>query len=399
MPDPIGNNPHEYGTDLSDEEMTEQDQSSDSEMSEAHASTEEHSGVPEGARRQAQPPASMAGTPNFERLMTTLPRLWTRVDMGHDAKDEYSPTTPTEEVMRQYADENNLPGPTGHSEQFTRDGSVAEFTHFGSVEVPSAHAEHYVKLRQHMAKALKGKKYLAVAENREDVKAVVLPYSARLNREALEGAPLQPVVRTQRGVKKVIAIVPTDEASFTSDGEFHSAATLGAHEMAHVARVVANPETGMPEHPPKVPYPSWTDTEEHYTVGVENAIARANGEAGKRDTHGGAGLFLTDDIHSTTPVDPLQRETIEKYRRQLQDLTQKMDGDRIAPRNLDEPIAIERANVASWVNANLSVHRQMPKIKSMVESGKSLDEIAADMKLREQQKEVVRRLFWPTAQQ
>jgi hypothetical protein len=393
MSSSIGDGSHGFGVGAGFpyEEAAEQVQSPDSGTKESHSSAEEHSGggVSDG---QAQPSGRSARKPPriSTDIFTKPPRLWTDADMGKE--DPYSPTTPAEEVMRQYADPDNLPGPTGNS-TIHHSGATQEWTHFGSVEVPSPLVMHYLEVRRHMARAEPGQKYLAVVENRPDMKTKVLPYLA-----ADPKFRLRPKAVALSGEKKAAVYFPVDQAAFTSSGGLHSAATIAAHELAHAARITLNPQTGTPDFPPKVPHPNWTDSEERPAIKVENAVAKANGELGERDTHHGAGSFFTSGIRSTTPVDPQQKSVIERFEPELREQSALMDKSKNVPGDLDKPIPAERLKTAAMARDYLEIYGNMPAIKSMMSSGKSLDEIATDLRLPNRQKEFIKKMFSPPPQ-
>jgi hypothetical protein len=360
MSNNFGVGPRGYGAGIPNEEIAEQGQSPDS-----------------------QPPGHTAGTSTLPPLAIP-PRLKTLDDEG--IGDPYSPATPPEEVMRCYADPDNLPGPSHH---YPEQGITA----FGSVLVEDKDAHHYLAVRQHMAKAQEGKKILAFVENR-DIDTRVFPYSA--------GTFPEPLTMIDDQGNSVGAYFAVDQGIFGQSGGRISAATIAAHELTHAARTFRDPQTNLVEPPPHVPHGEvvkhWTSTEERRVIQkVENAVARANGESGDRDTHGFAGFFHTGHIRSNTPVDPLQQQTIERFRPHLQGLTQLMDQFQTQPGNLHEPIPAERARKAKESNETLQVDGKMPVINSLVSSGKSLDEIAAELKLTNQQKEIVRNRFWPPA--
>ncbi|HXC62115.1 MAG TPA: hypothetical protein VNV63_05535, partial [Nitrospiria bacterium] len=161
---------------------------------------------------------------------------------------------------------------------------------------------------------------------------------------------------------------------------------------------IRNPQTGVPEDPPRVPLPNWTQREERAAIKVENAVAKANGEPGDRDSHGYAGFFFTDNITSTTPVDPLQKSIIEHFEPQLRTQTQLIDQLRTLPGNLHEPIPATRAHTTETARDFLDLYGNMSVINEMISSGKSPDEIATELQLTAAQKEMVKNMFSPPPQ-
>jgi hypothetical protein len=238
-----------------------------------------------------------------------------------------SPTTPDETVMAKYADPMNLPGPTKATK--TR-------VSYGKVDVPNGKEGDYEAVRAHMAKSQKGRKYLAVAENTVPMKIEVHPYSDKEPPEALggKGRVLYPAVGQTFPKRryfpklredKVISTFPTDQGIITQEGGTISAATIGAHEIAHAVRM--NKDGGVPAfYGRREMNNGWQNSEENDVIRkVEADVAKANGETGNRDIYLDAGYFRTSHITSSEPKDEGTARLLAEHAPQLQRLTAEMD--------------------------------------------------------------------------
>ena len=312
------------------------------------------------------------------------PRLQTSLDATH-TRDIYSPLTPMEGVMAQYADPTNLPGPTSHSETHVS---------FGSVAVPKGKENEYGLLRQHMANSDRGKKYLAFVENRS-IETEVYPHNDYAPSRSLDGLNEYEAgnyTTTDDTEKKAIVSFATDRGTITSDGGTLSPATTAAHEMGHAARMfVSDPETGELANPPEEKFKNdWVNSEEQIVIrNLEHPVALSNGETGNRDRHGYVTDFRVDGFTSALPSSEYTRQMLTQYAPTLQEYTAQMDKEGTGPFETkfkylrrDPELAAQHPLLMQRQNTNLDLllaifpHEQLMDVIKMHKQGISAETIA-----------------------
>lgn len=266
-------------------------------------------------------------------------------------QDPDSPTTPDSPIMAQYADPTNLPGPTGR----TARGGVRYGT---SIEVPKDKAQDYDVTRQHMARGgEKATKYLAIAENNPGV-TEVYPYNSSDSQGSsirlLDGTKYQMQYEADFDPGSGLAYFPTDQAMLHTNGELSSAASIGSHEVGHVAR---NKIGSLPHEVGHVarskigslpfaesPVPNYANREEFNTIKkIENPVAIGNGESNVgRDEHSVVGYFRTDSITSTVPSKKATKKVVRNAQQTLRADTQRMHQNNVTSLDASHPLVRSR---------------------------------------------------------
>jgi hypothetical protein len=296
----------------------------------------------QGNNEEQESNAGPSQTQNLPSLNIAAAEPFRLQNLGNYYPDTNSPETPEDHedlsILAHYADPATLPQGVA-----SPDGRTVQY---GAVRVAAHRATEYQAVREHMIQGgQKAQKYLYTAEKErvgwdgvdvypfhpDDESIVSHDGTHYIDKETKSGP-------TPDGNRMYVAF-NTREGFYTESGGLQSAATGGAHEMAHVARQLAGGKD----------MPGWHTTEEHHIITkVENRVARVHGEA-PRDTHSYAAKFRTNSITSKTPINSDTRRLLTDSRETLIRQTLAMEARGVGTVHEEEPEVLERDKTVNQV--------------------------------------------------